>query len=468
MIDVNLRNAAIEQFNQSLTVRNTDKELGGRLLLSSVQLDPDFADGWNDLGISLFAHDLRHAAVAAYRRALSAPQDGNSGSLSNVRRGQCLTNLSHTLMHMGRLEEAKEAAHEAIKFEDNPAYAFTNLSLIHSVQGDVVGALDFAKRAFEAKRDHLTEMALAFAYLNNKDWISGLKHYEARFPYKQQQYLNFPFARWNGERLDGKTLFVVAEQGLGDTLSFLRFLPMTLASGAAKVVCHVQPETLRLMRWMFGNEPRIEAVPLGMHLPAADAWTPFTSLPLALGLTNEQVERAQTPPIPWHGLPVHGYEWKAPGRKLHIGIAWKGSPQNDIDRWRSIELHHFLELYRVPGVQLYSLQKTDGAKELNSSGCSGLIRDLSPYITDVVDTLEIMRALDLVITVESSPGHMAGLIGAECWIPYSLNGGDWRLGRTEAPPLWYPNHKIFRQGPDAAWGPVFNRMVEALRQRVAP
>ncbi len=94
------------------------------------------------------------------------------------------------------------------------------------------------------------------------------------------------------------------------------------------------------------------------------------------------------------------------------------------------------------------------------------MRNLAPYIRDVCDTLSLFKELDMVICCESALGHIAGLGQKECWIPYSYSGRDYRLGNTGEKPLWYPKHRIFRQGPDAQWGPVFDKIIAALKEKV--
>jgi ADP-heptose:LPS heptosyltransferase len=107
----------------------------------------------------------------------------------------------------------------------------------------------------------------------------------------------------------------------------------------------------------------------------------------------------------------------------------------------------------------------DMGQEIHDKGLAALIRDMRPYCRDVCDTLAVLEGLDLVVTAESALGHIAGLAGKPCIIPYSHHGSDFRIGRTEQGPIWYPNHKIFKQGTDAAWGPVFQRIVRYLEKR---
>ena len=149
-----------------------------------------------------------------------------------------------------------------------------------------------------------------------------------------------------------------------------------------------------------------------------------------------------------------------------MGIAWAGSPLNDLDRHRNIPLQHFAELYRVPGVQLYSLQVGDKAKELHDLGYAPIIRDLTPYIRAVADTMAILQHLDLVITCESALGHICAAAGKECWVPYSRLGKDYRIGCLGEDRLWTPRHRIFNQGMDCAWEPVFKEISKALAEKI--
>jgi hypothetical protein len=194
----------------------------------------------------------------------------------------------------------------------------------------------------------------------------------------------------------------------------------------------------------------------------ADAWSTFVSLPFALGLTDDEIKQA--PNIEMPRFPMRNY-WKVPDRKFHIGIAWAGSPMNDIDKHRNIPVHHFVELYRVPGVQLYSLQVDQKKADLNLWGFAPLIRDLSGYIRDVADTCSILTELDLVITVESALGHICSMADKECWVGYSWLGRDYRAGPFGEAHLWTPKSKFFQQSDDMKWESVFDRIVESLREK---
>jgi hypothetical protein len=227
----------------------------------------------------------------------------------------------------------------------------------------------------------------------------------------------------------------------------------------------VQSELRRVFEHAFRHLSNINFMPSPSNFPGdADAWSTFVSLPFALGLSDDEIKSAPNIDMP---RPPLSNAWKVPDRKFHIGIAWAGSPLNDIDKHRNIPIHHFMELYKVPGVQLYSLQMDAKKSDLNLWGFAPLIRDLSGYARDVADTVSILQSLDLVISVESALGHICSMSAQECWVPYSHLGRDYRIGANEsAERLWTPKARFFQQSDDMRWEPVFERIVEALREKV--
>ena len=395
------------------------------------------------------------AAVALWRRALeceNAPLD-----LARI-----YINMGWRLHSMGRTKEALDATLKGIDLDPKIPLGWVNLSLIYGMLDDDEKSVEAAQKAFALDPKNVdTEIALAFALLFAGRYAQGLKHFEKRFQWRLHHYQHYPYPKWLGE--EGKTVFLVGDQGLGDTLSYSRFVERASQRAQYLHLC-VQPELLRLFQYSFVHLGNVNIIPFGAPYPQADAWTTFVSLPFALGLTDDEVINQPHISYPQQQRPN---TWKVPDRKLHIGISWAGSPVGDIDKWRSMPVEQFLELYQVPGIQLYSLQVGAHAKDAQETGCEALIIDLSTYISDVCDTLALFRDLDMVICCESALGHIAGLGNMECWIPYSWQGRDYRLGSSGKNPLWYPKHRVFRQGPEAQWQPVFEKINEALREKLA-
>jgi hypothetical protein len=345
------------------------------------------------------------------------------------------------------------------------AFAYTNAAMIASMHGAMDHALEMAQRGVAMSDAPNVSLGLALVEMMAGSYAEGLARFDARFYVpntKLAHFLRYPYPRWDGTDVD--TLYIVADGGMGDTLSFLRFVPRAMHS-ARQVILAVEPQLMWLADMALPSF-KLTVVPQSPQFPVADAWCPIMGLPTALALGAEQICGY---PQSWRMPHCEGHAtegWKSTTAKLHIGIAYAGSPDNIIDRWRSIPITQFLELYRVPGVQLYSLQVGDRVADLHNSGCAGLIRDMSYWIKDATDTAAIMRELDLIITVESFVGHLAGAMDKECWVLLSTRGGDWRCGRSGTRPIWYPNTRLFRQHEDLAWPAVFDDVVEALQKRL--
>jgi tetratricopeptide (TPR) repeat protein len=424
--------------------------------VSAAYVDPTWGQAHYQVGNNAADLKFSHAAIASYRRAIEA---GESNPL-NLAKFHC--NLGWQLHVVGKTEEAREHSKKATELDPEQAFAWLNLSIIYYTMNLTERAVACARKANELQKDDPAfQIALAFALMHDRKFAEGLKFFEQRFRYKLHQYLSFPFTRWNGER--DRTIFIAADQGLGDTLSFARFAKMAAHRSKFVHLC-VQPELIRLFEHAFIGTKNINIMPLNTPFPAYDHWTTFVSLPTALGLSDGEIIGQKHL---HYDAPTMRSDWKVTDRKLHIGIAWSGSALNDINHHRSIPLRHFLDLYQVPGIQLYSLQKDAKRQDLFDTGASSTIRDLSGYISDVSDTLSIMKQLDLVIACESAVPHMAALADKECWVPYSRLGLDFRIGIDGTRAIWTPKAKYFNQDETDTWNVPFKAMIEELRQRLA-
>lgn len=461
---MNTREQAIALLAKGIeTAKAGDSPMAYRMMSSAAAVDPTYAEAWYSLGNANSDMAQTAGSIACHRRCVEL----------DPKNSFAWTNLGWQLYHNGRFAEARTAIDHALALKPDNAFALCNLAMIDSVEGNLSMALRHAEHAYDIDPNTPEVQAnLGFTYFFNRDWANGLYHYKARFAYKMKHFLNFPYPEWQGESMlsaddaaSNVTLFLTTDMGIGDTLSMLRFVPLA-AARVTNVILQVNPELMRLAAAMLLPYKNVRIGPIGSMFPEADYWSTLTCLPVALGLTNEQIEATGNLKVP--NLPLAPTQpWKVPGRKLHVGIAWAGSPENGIDKWRSMPFEPFLDLCRVPGVQLYSLQVGPHAEDLHTSGCIALVKDLAPMVRDVADTGAIMRDLDIVITVESAVGHIAGCHDVDCFIPYSYAGRDWRAGHDGTKPLWYKRHKFFKQGPDMQWQPVIDRMTDALRERVS-
>lgn len=425
-----------------------------QLFVSAAYADPTMWQAAYQIGNNNFDLKAAYSAVASWRRALEVV-DTDEG------RGIVLTNLAQGLNAIGRGTEALECAERAVKLVPKVVLAWVNLSMILGTMRDPRRSLWAAQEAAKINPDdHGVQRALSFALLFDGQLEAGFEQFETRFGFALHSFTQYPYPRWMGER--DVTLYLVADQGLGDTLAFARFIPeVAKRCKFVHIACH--GELTRAFQHAFVKLDNIDVIPMDQHFRQADYWSTFVSLPYALGLSDEEIR--STPQI---SLPVNSVNlsWKVPDRKLHIGIAWAGSALNPINDVRSIPLEHFFELYRVPGVQLYGLQIGERSKDLYDKYGSGSIRDLSFYIRDVVDTVAFLQHLDMVICCESALTHICAAAGKECWVPYSWLGRDYRQGHSGEINLWQPKAMVFCQNERETWEPVFDRVIEALKERV--
>lgn len=453
------RQAAVSFYNQAIVAVNAKEnpdhlKHAYQLFSSACMADPLWGEAYYQSGNNNSDLDCLQAAIACWRRALQCDQPP-------AMRAKTLSNLGWRLHCLGQTMEALSVINESIALDPNNALTWVNLSCIHQVLGNGPEGLSASENAYAlAPSDPIVETSHAFGNLYARKLAVGLKHFEARFAYKLKSYLQFPYPKWEGQ--EGGTIFLDADQGLGDTLSFSRFVP--LASKRAKYIhACVQPELHRLFLHAFVGLPNVNVVPKPSGFLPADYWSTFVSLPFALGLNDEEIRSTPGIEAPRGHIPIN---WKVPDRKLHVGIAWAGSDLNNINVHRSIPVEQFFDLCAVPGVQLYALQVDHRRQQMYDRGGSPLIVDLARYVHDVVDTIAMVDKLDLVICCESALGHIAAVADKECWIPYSHLGLDYRLGSRGDDCFWYPKHRIFKQGLDCRWQPVFNEIVEALKERV--
>lgn len=224
--------------------------------------------------------------------------------------------------------------------------------------------------------------------------------------------LTFSAPEWRGELFIGRTLLLFSEQGIGDVLQFIRYLPMVAVRGG-EILLYVQPTLAPLLRQIVG----ITVVPHGALLPPFDLQSSLMDLPNVFDTTLDSIPSE----IPYlRADPVKFESWCRAFRDvaaLKVGIVWAGSPTHNGDRYRSLAAETVLPRLVTPGVQLYSLQKDPRpADALVLAGHGRDVIDLSPKLGDFADTAAAVAALDLIISVDTSVVHLAGAMGRKVWV----------------------------------------------------
>lgn len=406
----------------------------------SIELQPNAAGPHNNLGNAFLAKGRLEDAAECYHRATQLDP--------NLVQAQC--NLGDAWTKLGRFDAAQECLQRlTARWPDFPG-GHVNLGIVFWRKGEFAQARVCFERAIQCDPQHAdAHLSLGLLHLLLGNFREGWREYEWRFrstaltrPPRQ-----FTAPRWDGTPAPGRTIVVHADQGFGDTIHFLRYLPLVRErSGGARVILECQPELVRLIAQSGGAG--VEVVAQADH---ADFHVPLLSLPLALDLP-EPLPMAQ----PYLSAPTNAqFEPVRASTGLRVGIAWAGSPMHRDDRWRTIPFERLRPLLGVPGAQFYSLQLTPPAPP-----DSGLI-DLTAHITDFADTAALVSELDLVITADSAVAHLAGTLGRPVWVllPF-VPDWRWGLGREDTP--WYPAMRLFRQPRAGDWESVVQRVAAAL------
>jgi Flp pilus assembly protein TadD len=429
-------------------------------LEKAAALLPEEIEAHVQLGVALVRLERHAEAVASFDRALAIKRD----------RPEVLNNRGVALTALGLMDEALQSFIESAALAGGTADTHTNMGVVFKSIGDYRQAAFCFDRALSLSRDDpAASFELAFLRLTLGDFRGGWPLYEARFrvPALAVPKRDFAAPRWDGKApLPGKTILVHAEQGLGDTIQFVRYLPM-LAERDATVVFEVMPQLKALMASLPGA---VSVLARGEPLPRVDYHCPLVSLPRAFETQMATIPRS-VPYLAAESARVASWANRLQGlRGLRVGIAWQGNMQVERLIWargRSIPLHALAPLAEIPEVALVSLQKGPGTEQLGQVPFRDRILDLGPQFDGGPDAFRdsaaVMENLDLVITSDTSIAHLAGALARPVWVALNASA-DWRwlLDRTDSP--WYPTMRLFRQ-PDRSrgWAPVVADLTAALQ-----
>lgn len=450
----------------------------------AIQIRPDFAQAHNNLGIARSEAGQAAEAEASYREAIRlAPGDAeaynNLGStLRDLLRldeavaafrqavalradyAEAWNNLGVALTDAGNLREAAASLRHAVGLRPHYAEAWQNLGNALRDAGDDVAAADAFDRSLAIRPDYPeARYNRALLLLQRGDEAAGWAEFECRWQCREFPHRPLPSPLWDGSPLEGRTVLLIAEQGLGDTIQFVRFARLVRdRGGRAVLVCPP-----RLAKLIARSDLVDEVVMPGAALPTHDVHLHLMSLPRIVGLLD-----ADDPVLPpylrvdperagWWGQRLDPH----PGRR--IGVAWQGNPRFRGDRRRSFPLAALEPLARLADVTLISLQKGEGKEQLDAIGDHWPIVDLGPeyHEGDLDDTAAVVANLDLVIASDSVVAHLAGALARPVWVAHGAYQ-EWRW-TPEAVGRWYPSAEVFRQPEPGRWDRVVAAMIERLQ-----
>lgn len=330
-------------------------------------------------------------------------------------------------------------------------------------------AIALYRKILAIQPDHqAAHLALAFALLNKGDFANGWQEHTWNLK-KQGKNSEALRELLQHNTVAGKTILLLAEGGLGDTLQFIRYAQRLHDRGARIIVAAQQP----LITLLSGCPFIHQLLPSKSTYPPYDAVATLMSLPALFADTQDSIPRT----IPYIFPPKERIEyWQqqlANDPNIKIGICWQPDVHNDVSRLpiarRGIALEHFFALGSLPGVTLYSLQQKEGLDQLAHVPATVQLRLFDDQFDkdhgNFIDTAAVMHTLDLIITTDTAIAHLAGALGKPVWllIPYAA---DWRwiAHRTDSP--WYPTMRIFQQTEPFNWTPIMHQMIAACKKEI--
>ena len=445
-------------FQRSWELDATDDECANRLL-------------------RLLIHQHKYAAAAdVYSALLEFRPD--SAEISS--------NLAYVLEKLGRLDEAAQAGERGVDLLPTSPECWNNLGIVYREQH----RWDAAERCFSRAVALQPDFALAQFNLGTQHLVAG--NYPQGWPGYEWRNLTLdtpprrlPMPRWNGQPLPNQKLFVHCEQGLGDSLQWVRFLPELQRRSQAEIVLECPTEILPLLA---GFSDLTLSAPCDKDFPACQAHLPLPSVPGMLGVTLADLPCTRFPYLSVD--PERQQLWRAglhaltdlvslrahidrglqrdqlvrvdkPARR--VGLVWQGNRHHARDAVRSCPLPLLQPLGQVEGIIWYSLQRDTQAEQELASGAAGFtVISLEAEIHDLADRAAVICELDLVITVDTAVAHLAGALGVPTWL-LLCHTPDWRwlIDRNDSP--WYPTMRLFRQPRWGDWPGVIEQLLPALR-----
>ena len=446
--------------NLGLIEKESDNlELAINLFDKAITLEPTLSEAYLNQGAALNEMYRNEEAISSLNKAISLQPNY----------AEAYSNKGNALLELNRYDEAISLFDKAISLQPNYAEAYSNKGNALLELNRYDEAISLFDKAISLNPNQVYahwNKSLALLHINQHELAWPL--YEWRWKTKSQKKFQRHYSepQWSGkESLYGKKILVWCEQGFGDTIQFSRYIKM-IADLGGNVIFQTPKELTNCLGSLAGVSQIVEN---GATLPAFDLHTPLLSLPLAFN-THTKTIPSNIPYI--FPNPEQVIAWNAKinnQENLKVGLVWSSGARIDhFAKRKSIPLSTFAK-FKIPGVDLYSLQKGfEAENELislnNESWFEPKIINFSSQINDFSDTAALIANLDLIISVDTSVAHLAGAIGKPVWI-LSRHAIDWRWV-PEQQKLWYPNATVFRQAFDGDWEGVIATAKDLLMNLV--
>jgi len=458
---------ALNYYQRSLNIQPHSEAYGnmGRLFRSQgnldlalacfqagVKLSPNNAHLQNDMGDIFVQQNQWDKALTAFQESIRL----------NPQFFDALNNIGVAYEHQNQVDLALQFFERALKVKPDSAEVLGNLGLLYTTRRQFDKAFNCYQRGFDSEpncRSLIFKRAYPAFLLGRFE--QAWQDYEARLDFNPRSMPSVRGERWDGKPLNGRTLLIHYEQGLGDTIQFSRYISL-IPKDKGKIIFACQKE----VHCLFDNFPAIDELIEGNLQTQPniqyDIWVPLLSLPYIFGTTLNNIP-AQIPYLFPNAERIKKWQQFLSNQYFKIGLVWAGKATHLNDKNRSCNLMQFAPLANLPDVIFYSLQKDKFSEQIEPKGLN-LIR-LSDKLKDFADTAAVLMCLDLVITVDTATAHLAGALGRPVWnlLPFEV---DWRwmVDRIDSP--WYPTMRLFRQPTSGDWHSVFQTVRQALFEKL--
>jgi len=454
-----------------------------RCFEQAAALDPHSPEAYSNLGNALRELGRGEQALEPLRRALRLRPDfpeaalNLAAALEEVGRleeavellgrelerrpgfAEARVNLGNILGKQGRLEEAAEQLRQAVGQKPELAAAWNNLGAIYERSGRPREAVACYREAVRRRPDFAeAHLNLGMACLLTGRFQEGWREYEWRLKLRGGPEGRFRRPVWEGSSPEGLRILLTAEQGLGDAIQFVRYVPLLAGRGAVvylECAWRLAP-LLRSVRGLAG------IVPAGSVPPDFDVHLPLLSLPRVFGTDLGDIPAE----VPYLEAPREGIErWRRWIRRrsagLSVGLCWASNAQGKNAAARSMRLERLAPLGRIPGLTFFSLQRGPQAAEAAQPPGGMRLEDLEAEAEGILDTAAAIAGLDLVISVDTMVAHLAGALARPVWtlLPFAPDF-RWMLERSDSP--WYPTMRLFRQPAPGDWDAVIGEVAREL------
>lgn len=450
-----------ELMQAAMALGNKGDSVGCTQALEKVLLaDPNYAEAWNNRAGMLLKLGHPFDAIISYDRAIDLKP--NMAELYN--------NRGVAYVEIDRHSEAMANYEQAIALKPEFSEAYMNIGIIYGKHKNIPKAIEYYRRATELKHDNVdAHFGLAVNLLENGQFEEGWKEFEWRWKSSQMADRGLKVPMWEGEEANtpGDVLLLYSEQGHGDALQFIRYVPLIQERWKGEVHVEVRAPLARLAKTSGADAVVIYGEKLSERLKCC---LPMMSAPRVLTTTVASIPGV----VPYlsadsHRISIWRERLKALPAGPKIGICWAGGARplqpiaNAVDQRRSTTLAEFAPLAQIPGISWVSLQIGDQSGQVKTPPAGMTIGDWSDEIGDFYDTAALIECLDMVITVDTSVLHLAGALGKPVWL-LSRYDNCWRwMGRRSDSP-WYPSLRQFIQKEQGDWAGVMEEVSQALRK----